>query len=210
MTRLMVLGTYENAPYHPLGGVDECLRQALPETSLTFTADTADLFRLKAEGFDALISYLDLWDRETDAAPAAALNGYVREGGGLVTLHNGVCLAKLPLLKELIGAEFTGHPVQAPLTFTPMAGSLLSGLTPFTAQEEPYRYAFTDEKPELILCYGYGDEIWPAGWQKRAGQGRVCNLCPGHTAAVFAIPAYQAMIRRAVDWCTKKEPAAGD
>ena len=199
--KILVLGTYINAPYHPMGGVDDCLRAILPDVELVFTDDPERLDANPLDGFAGIISYLDQWDRAISADAANLLKSLVEGSGlGLLVLHSGICLAKEPSMYELIGGEFTEHPAQEPLTFYPAGNSLLSGIPAFTVREEPYRFRREAAGAETILAYLYHGEIWPAGWRREAGRGRVCFLCPGHTEEAFAIPAYGEMIRRALSW----------
>lgn len=203
--RVLVLGTYVNPPYHPMTGVDARLKEILSGAELIFTDDLSQLSRLRTEHFDAVVSYLDIWFEDVADGPAQELARYVEAGGGLLVLHSGICLARNPLLPPVIGGAFTEHPAQETVTFHPMAGGLLSGIEPFAAKEEPYRFTLAPEGNEIILSYVYHGEIWPAGWKRPWGKGRVCMLCPGHTPEIFDIPAYREMIARGFSWCSAAE-----
>ena len=42
--------------------------------------------------YDGVISYLDDWDHAMSDEEADALENYVRGGGALLVLHNGICI----------------------------------------------------------------------------------------------------------------------
>ena len=58
--KVLVLGMYEEAMYHPMKGVDTYLQKICPEVEFTFTEEPADL--CEAEQYDGVISYWDDWN----------------------------------------------------------------------------------------------------------------------------------------------------
>ena len=88
--KVLVLGMYEEAMYHPMKGVDTYLQKICPEVEFTFTEEPADL--CEAEQYDGVISYWDDWNTPICAEGANALYRYVEKGGRLLVLHNGISL----------------------------------------------------------------------------------------------------------------------
>ena len=79
------------APYHPIGGVEAVLRAALGQDfELQFTEDLGML----ADGLAdcrLVVAYADTWKQALDAAQVGGLLGFVERGGGLLSVHNGIC-----------------------------------------------------------------------------------------------------------------------
>jgi type 1 glutamine amidotransferase len=202
-SRAVVVFGNRIAPYHPLGGVETVLRSILGgDFALRLSENAAELS--SGRGTTRLIvAYADTWETALSDQAADGLIAFVARGGGLLVLHNGVCWAKHPKVKDLIGASFTGHPDQAVMPYR-LEGThpIVTGLNGFEMQEEPYRYAFTsDFSADVFLRYEHEGTLWPAGWAHTHGLGRVAMLQPGHSAAAFQNTAYAALVRRAALWC---------
>ncbi len=198
---VLALGTRNNAPYHPFGDREARFSRILSGIcALECTDDPRALLSL--EGFRGVLCYLDQWKEPPERACAEALCSFVEGGGGLLLLHNGICIQSDPDLEGLIGGFFLGHPEQEALTFSPVGA--LEGMAPFTVKEEPYRFRL-DDPGEIILTYLQGGETYPAGWRSPRGRGRVAFLCPGHTGEVFDIPEYRDLIRAEMLWCLHAE-----
>jgi len=200
--RAVVFG-HRVAPYHPLGAVEPALRALLADDfALRFTEDTGELAGGLA-GVRLVVGYADVWDSVLPDEAAAGLIDFVTRGGGLLVLHNGICWAKHPRLRPLLGAVFTGHPEQETMAYG-FAGThpLLAGLDGFTMREEPYRYEFEPGvEAGAFLRYEQAGHRWAAGWALERGAGRVVILQPGHTVAAFENPGYGALVRRSARWC---------
>ncbi|MFT3829108.1 MAG: ThuA domain-containing protein [Opitutaceae bacterium] len=195
------------APYHPLGPVEPALHTILAaDFALGVTEDPNELVR----GLGAVklvIGYADVWDRALGDDAADALVAFVERGGGLLVLHNGICWAKHPRVRQLVGAAFTGHPEQETMLYR-FAGTqpIAAGLDGFAMQEEPYRYEFEHGvEAGAFLHYEQAGRRWAAGWALMRGAGRVVNLQPGHTVVAFENVGYAALVRRAACWCAGGE-----
>lgn len=131
-----------------------------------------------------------------------AFADYVRQGHGLLAIHSGTVLAKLPVLRGLIGGTFTHHPPQCPVTVEPQQGHLLTtGSEPFTLQDEHYFMELDDPQVDVFMTSTSEHGTQPAGWTRIEGQGRVCVLSPGHNAEVWLHPSFQTLLCNALRWC---------
>ncbi len=191
------------APYHPLGAVEPALRKILgADIALRFTEDTGELASGLA-GVRLVVGYADVWDSVLSDGAAAGLIDFVHRGGGLLVLHNGICWAKHPRVRPLLGAVFTGHPEQETMSYG-FTGThaITSGLDDFSLREEPYRYEFEPGvEADAFLRYEQAGHRWAAGWVLERGVGRVVILQPGHTVAAFENAGYVALVRRSAQWC---------
>ena len=199
--KILVIGNYKDAPYHPLGGVDEELRRIFPKAELVCTDDTGILLDLEKEHFCGLISYLDIWNGVLSEEEAQAVLHFVYGGGALLLLHNGISIQGRDELKKMIGGRFTGHPPKEELQFRVRKQDLTDGCEDFVLEEEPYRFELEEDGKNIFLTYDYHGEEYPAGWSKTQGKGRVIFLSPGHTAENLADAAYGRLIRKCMEWC---------
>lgn len=202
--KILVLGNYQDAMYHPFGGVDERLIKILPGQELICTDSSQRLLELEKEGFAGVISYLDIWDGELTERETEALYSFVQKGGALLILHNGISIQSRKELRELIGAKFVTHPPQEVIRFEVKSHFITEGCDSFELSEEPYQFEMDKDGKELILTYFYRGQEYPAGWCKGSGMGRMVFLTPGHTPEIFDCPAYAKLISRSMEWCLGK------
>lgn len=199
MKKALILGTYVNPPYHPFQEVDGVLQTLLsPDFEITLTDDFSFLNRLT--DFDLLVSYIDRFDQELPDGAGDAILSFVKQGGGLLCLHNGLSLQTDPRLFRLIGGKFLRHPPQRELAFVPTENGFLANEPGFTCSEEPYQFGLSGEGITPLLQYTFEGLTCLGGWARETGSGRIVFLTPGHSADVFRIEAYQRMILRSARW----------
>ena len=200
--KVLVLGMYEEAMYHPMKGVDTYLQKICPEVEFTFTEEPADL--CEAEQYDGVISYWDDWNTPICAEGANALYRYVEKGGVLLVLHNGISLQMWENLKEMIGARFLTHPKQEEIVFCVREHPLTEGCKDFSLVEEPYQFEMEEDEKEIFLTYLYRGEEYPAGWRKSFGEGEIIYLTPGHTPEKFENVEYTKLIQNCISYLCAK------
>lgn len=199
--KLLVLGNYTDAMYHPFAGVDERLKNILQEQELVCTDKTAMLLELEEKGFAGVVSYLDIWNGALTEHEAEALYAFAEKGGAVLILHNGISIQSRDKLREMMGAKFLTHPPREVIRFEVKNHPITQGCGGFELSEEPYRFEMTGDGKEIFLTYIYRNQEYPAGWCKGVGRGRLAFLTPGHTAEIFDCPAYAALIRKSMEWC---------
>lgn len=83
--KALLIGDYIEAPYHPLGAVEERLREILEaEWQVTATDDYDSLQYENISAYQLCISYADRWDHPITSSQTAGLISYVAGGGGAV------------------------------------------------------------------------------------------------------------------------------
>lgn len=201
--KALLLGDYTKAPYHPLTGVDEKLKDILDESFDILTSEDYSLLSKDLSRFQLVISYADRWDSTLKGSEAGGLVSFVARGGGLLVIHNGICLSSRHEFKSMAGASFTGHPDAQALQFEVKSEHpICKGVSNFEVHEEPYQYDFCSHlRPEVFLHYNYEGKLWESGWNLSFGEGKVICLHPGHDASVFEVPSYKEIIKRSALWC---------
>ena len=199
--KILAIGNYNDAMYHPFGGVDECLKAMFPDKELICTDATSKLLDLKTGEYSGLISYLDIWDGELTEEESEALYSYVVSGGALLILHNGISIQSREKLEKMMGAKFLTHPPMEEIRFELKPHIITEGCSAFSLPEEPYQFELTEDDKEVFLTYIYRDKEYVAGWSKVVGEGRLVFLTPGHTAEVFKLPEYVKLIQNSMKWC---------
>lgn len=197
--KVLIVGTYVNAPYHPFQQVDEALVALLaPEFDVMVTDDLSAFQRM--QGYDLCISYIDMFGVPLPEGTGEAILSFVRHGGGLLCLHNGISLQSDDRLFHLIGGKFTGHPPQTDLEFSPHPDGFLREMACFTLLEEPYQFEMSGDEVVPLMRYQYKGREYMGGWCRTEGKGRVVFLTPGHSIASFRNQAYLAMIWKSAEW----------
>ncbi|RJX38079.1 ThuA domain-containing protein [Paenibacillus pinisoli] len=211
LTKLLLIGDNVRSAWHPLEPARQQLEEiAADEFELVSTEDYEALTTLDQDGYSAVISYADCFDRKLAPEQIGRLLRFVAGGGGLLVIHNGISLGRTSHeLAGLIGARFTGHPPYQPLTYHPMQVDhpLLEGVQAFTVDEEPYMFEFDALSPRnLLLEYEFEGSRYPAGWEHRYGLGRLVYLQPGHCAPSFLPDSYRQLIRNSMRWAAARNP----
>lgn len=199
--KALVLGTYVNAPYHPFQQVDRVLFDLLaPDFEVTLTDDLRLVPSMNRQGYTLLISYLDAFDSKLPDDCAEEILSFVRNGGGLLCLHNGISLQTDDRMFHLIGGKFVRHPPQVHLQFTPAPEGFLRNTSGFSIQEEPYQFEMSGETVTPLLRYTYDGKPCLGGWCRSEEKGRIVFLTPGHSIQTFCVPAYISMIEQSIKW----------
>jgi len=200
--KAILIGDVELAKYHPMTGFDREFEAILPEFAIDKTTDDDAFLAERLTPYDLCICFTDRWIPLSDDQTAGLLS-FVAQGGGLLLVHNGISIQARPELAQLAGGFFTGHPEQRVLNYEPTSSihPLSSGLSGFSAQEEPYQFTLDEiAKVTVLLAYNLDGKSCPAVWARPFGRGRVVNLSPGHNLDTVLIPAYREWIRRSAGW----------
>lgn len=202
--KALVLGDYENPPYHPLAAVEEEFASILGgEWDLTFTDDYRVLEAGGLQGFDLCVSYTDCFFWEPDVG-ATGLLSYVTGGGGLLVVHCGISLQKRRELSPMLGGFYKGHGPYGPLVYrvAEEGHPIVEGIGPFEMDEEPYRFdLYPIASTSVLLEYRDAEGVWPAVWAHEYGRGRVAYLQPGHHRPSFERPEIRRLIANGARWC---------
>lgn len=202
-TKILVIGNYTDAMYHPLGGVDEELKKIFPDIELFCTDETKRLLDLKTEKIAGVISYLDIWNGQLTDTESEALYSFVAEGGALLILHNGISIQSQDKLKIMMGGKFITHPPMEKIEFKVKSHEITMGCEDFYMEEEPYQFELEEDDKEIFLTYIYRKKEYAAGWSKCIGKGHIVFLTPGHTAGIFKNTNYIKLIQNSMQWLLK-------
>ncbi len=137
------------------------------------------------------------------AEVAAALQGYVEGGGGLLVVHSGAAgMNDREELRDLFGGLFAWHPAQLEVAFEPKAGHpLTEGVQPFAATDEHYFMNMAEGPMDVFMTSRSRHGAVPAGWCRTQGQGRVAMLTPGHNVPVWLNVNFQRLLTNTLRWC---------
>ena len=202
--KILVIGDYEAAKWHPLKGVDVQLEQILKDYDLIFTDDYSSLTSEELKKYSLLINYADAWQTNGTKQTAGAILSYVAEGGAILTLHSGIITRSTPEMELMQGGRFTGHPDACDLTYTPADTShpILDGIENFTIFEEPYRLTLVElAEHDVFMTYSHDGQDWTAAWTLSYGTGKVVYLSIGHQAKSFENEMFRKLIVNSVKWC---------
>lgn len=193
--KALVFGRNEGAPYHPLGAVEAELVSILePDYEVRITDRGEGLLALGLGGTQLLVGYDDRWTEPLDRRHLDAVETWVRAGGTLLLIHNGICWARENRWRRLAGGRFLGHGPAKDLRFTRQDGES------FMLLEEPYRFStpwFSGNR--VWATYEDGGRRWPAFWTRTVGKGRITYALPGHGAEAFRHPDYRRWLRDAAN-----------
>jgi uncharacterized protein len=164
----------------------------------------------------------------------AAFKGYVEGGGGFVGLHasgGDFSYAWDWYVKDLIGAQFIGHPMNP--QFQKATVHVTDKSHPSTATlpdsldrtDEWYSFDRVPAKPGYHVLMTLDESTYrtvfepvsfyskniamgkehPIAWWHCQGKGRAIYNAMGHVPDTYAEPAYQAMLSGAIKWALRLE-----
>jgi len=148
----------------------------------------------------------------------AVLEPYLTRGGGLVTIHDGMCSNDASWFATIVGAakqhgetNFSAGLVK--LHFVDQTHPITRGLTDFEIDDEAFFLLRTAPEMHLLatapLPSAHAGEIVPQLWtyEKTLPGGqpyRSFVSMQGHVYANFKVPAYQNLLLRGIAWAGKR------
>jgi type 1 glutamine amidotransferase len=184
------------------------------------------------EAGDMLVSYTS----QVPVAESGcnALRRFLERGGRWFALHASNSVRDNPWLPGILGSRFITHPpyTHYSVSITRPDDPLLADIAPFEVDDELYVIEQTGDI-EVLLHSRWGgealggrhfeDETRPLMYRHRVGEGGVLYLALGHCNRPFdkprpespdapdrrgpwAMPVYQELIRRGIDWAARRRP----
>jgi type 1 glutamine amidotransferase len=168
-------------------------------------------------GTDVVVFLLTTGD-VLDPPAEAALEAFVRDGGGFVGVHSASDTEyDWPFYGELVGAYFASHPAVQPATVRverpahPAAAGLPSS---WRRTDEWYDFRARPLAPvDVVLSVdestytgGAMGPDHPIAWGRAIGRGRSFYTALGHTDESYAEPAFLAHLAGAIRWAGGRAP----
>jgi type 1 glutamine amidotransferase len=201
----------------------------------TIRADTFNNYddRVAIESADLMVSYTSQVPVADEAC--AALRRFLERGGRWFAIHASNSVLDNKHLPGILGSRFITHPpyTHYRVEITAPEDPLLDGInTAFEVDDELYVIEQADDNIEVLLHTRWGGEamgrtfdeaVRPLMYRRRVGEGGVLYLALGHCNRPFdkprpdspdrpdlrgpwAMPVYQELIRRGVDWAAGRRP----
>jgi type 1 glutamine amidotransferase len=136
-------------------------------------------------------------------AGQAALEAYVRGGGGYVGVHSAADTEYgWPFYGELVGARFASHPAVQPVTVRFRPGPLTTRLpATWRVTDEPYNFRARPQGVQVLASLdestysgGTMGADHPIAWTARVGRGRSFYTGLGHPDAIYADPVFRRLL----------------
>lgn len=163
----------------------------------------SSLERLPADLSSCTALVLYYHHKTLSAGALERLEGFVRNGGGVLAIHSATASFKeTPAYFDILGGRFTGHPPVQRLEMRRVRDDVFGEVEPFAVRDELYFHELRPDVTVHFVVSHQGEEI-PVVWTYRYGRGRVCYAAPGHTAASMFNGAYQRLLQRALRWVTE-------
>jgi type 1 glutamine amidotransferase len=166
--------------------------------------------------------YLGVEDR-------AALDSFMRRGGGLISLHDGLCGPEPEVFAGIVGGAKKHGEVNytleadVPYTIVDASHPIMQGMTAFSIKDEAFFNMTWSKAPEIKVlatatmaatpsAKGHEGEVVPQIWTYEKSLAPAPTGMPyrafvwmqGHNYANFALPQVQSMLLRAIAWTGKR------
>lgn len=173
--------------------VEELLKRRF---EVTHTHEVGDLSHLSSGKFAAAVVLYTRIEVADDVL--AAVEGFVKNGGGLVALHGTTAFKGQPKLAELLGSRFAGHGPVFDFEVRPSCAEhpVVARTHAFKVTDELYMVESFAEYQTFAVAHWQGRDH-PMGYERKLGKGRVIYLANGHDARSLGNRYVQRMIERA-------------
>jgi uncharacterized protein len=172
----------------------------MPGLRVEKTGRIASLARLRFPECAALVIYLHRRGIGHDSLDA--LDGFVREGGGLLALHSAsASFKKEPGYFDILGGRFVSHGPVHEFTVSRCAGDagVFADARPFTVRDELYLHEY-DAGVSVHFTADWKGSTEPISWTRTHGKGRVCYISLGHCAPALKNPRVAEMVAEGLAW----------
>jgi type 1 glutamine amidotransferase len=163
------------------------------------------------------------------AEDRAALDGYLRRGGGVVSFHDALCGPDPDHFAGVVGGAKKHGEVNytleadVPYTIADKSHPIMEGMSDFTIKDEAFFNMTWSKAPEIKVlatatmaatpsAKGHHGEVVPQIWtyEKTLGSEpfRAFVWMQGHNYANFQNPQVQAMLLRGIAWAGKHPASA--
>jgi type 1 glutamine amidotransferase len=139
------------------------------------------------------------------------LEAYLRRGGGIVVLHDGLCGKDADWFKTLIGGA-KQHGVtnwnrgKMTLHFQDTRHPITKGLSDFEIDDELFFRLHMMPQAKILATTLYGEgQVVPQLWAYETDHHRAFVSCQGHWYASFSLPYYRGLLLRGIAWAGKRE-----
>ena len=163
------------------------------------------------------------------AEDRAALDSFMRRGGGLVSIHDALCGPEPEAFANIVGGgkkhgetNFTLE-ADVPYTIADPSHPIMQGMTAFTIKDEAFFNMTWSKAPEIKVlatatmaatpsAKGHEGEVVPQIWTYEKSLAPAPTGLPyrafvwmqGHNYSNFALPNIQTMLLRGIAWAGKR------
>jgi type 1 glutamine amidotransferase len=161
---------------------------------------TLEQLPAEVEKYSALV--LHYHHKRISPAALRRLDGYVKNGGGILAIHAATASFKetLPYF-DILGGRFIGHGQVEKLELRQVRNEIFGAIGNFTVRDELYIHELKPGIDVHFTAEHEGQDV-PVVWTCRYGKGKICYTVPGHRSATMSNPSYQAILRRGLKWVT--------
>jgi len=164
---------------------------------------------------DVLVTY-DMAQKITDEQKAA-LDDFLKRGGGLVALHHSIASWQdWPEWERIIGVKYFLKPETREGKQYPPSGykhdvdmrvhiadpkhPITRGLSDFDIHDETYNGYLVNPKVHVLLTTDSPTSDKNIGWVRQEDKARVAFIQLGHDDKAYTNPNYKKLVERAVEW----------
>ena len=153
------------------------------------------------DNFSALV--LHYHHARISPAALAQLDGYVKNGGGILAIHAVTASFKetLPYF-DILGGRFIGHGKVEKFEVRQVKNEVFGAIGNFCVLDELYIHELNPGIDVHFTAEHEGQDV-PVVWTYRYGKGRVCYGVPGHNSATMSNPIYQKILLCGLKWVTE-------
>ncbi|MBD3183226.1 MBL fold metallo-hydrolase, partial [Candidatus Poribacteria bacterium] len=141
-----------------------------------------------------------------------AIAEFVKNGGGLLALHNSTALKcldeKACIYRDMLGCSYNGHgpgDEKFDVKVVNKDHPVTRGVEDYVAVDERHTPIMHTDDATILLEAVSDNEKSVNGFVRNYGKGRICHLANGHNLEVLQNPNMQKLMTNAALWCCGME-----
>ncbi len=204
MKKIMILSGGE---FHPYNQFVNILKENVKNYGIEIWQEKNVFATGKIFNYDGILLYTDTKNfLKLEEKEEINLMKYIENGGGIFLLHSSiVCFGKNEKIQRIFGARFVSHSPVFEFELKSNNSHYINRRIPSNIIED--EFYFIDILDDLTVIFqGYWQgKLFPLGYIKNYGNGRVFYFSPGHNLKTLVNKDIFKIIKRGIDWITKSE-----
>jgi scyllo-inositol 2-dehydrogenase (NADP+) len=204
MKKIMIL---KGGEFHPYNQFVNILKENFKNYEFEFYEGKNIFASDRIFNYDGILIYTDTRNfNQLEEKEEKNLIKYIENGAGVFLLHSGIiCFDKNEKIQKIIGSKFISHSPVFEFELKSSNSHFINRRIPSIIVEDEFYFIDIFEEVNVLFQGYWCGKLFPLGYIKNYGNGRIFYFSPGHNLETFENKDILKIIKRGIDWITKSE-----